>query len=546
MSLTQYRKKRNFKLTAEPAGHGEGGKTTGKSKTGRRFVIQKHDASRLHYDFRLELGGTLVSWAVPKGLPLKHGEKHLAVKVEDHPLAYFDFEGTIPQGQYGGGTVQVWDVGTYEPLSEHPAKELEGGKLHFVLKGKKLTGEWYLVRLRDEEQWLIIRGGEDHKALAKKKEASSALSGRTLEQIAHAKKKAVWSSDKKAKEPPEEKPKAPTKTKVKKEAPVLTKDDVTFIEPMKARSMEEAPPGDWIYEVKLDGFRALAYKEGHAVCLLSRTNNELTDKFPEVAEAMRKFGARRAIVDGEIVALDEKGRSSFQLLQAYELGQERPPICFYVFDLLELQGKSLRHKTLEQRKEALRPLLPKGNDIIRWSPSLEGDVDRLLAMTRKHGFEGLIGKRVNSQYEAGKRSGAWIKLKVVAQQEFVIGGYTPPNGSRQHFGALLVGVHEKGKLRYAGKVGTGFDTALLKSLHQQFKKLERKTCPFADLPEERTGRYGQGITASVMKRCHWLKPELVAELKFAEWTRDHRLRQPVFLGLREDKPAKKVVREFLK
>lgn len=535
MSLTRYRQKRDFTRTSEPAGHGKRGKAQ------RRFVIQKHDASRLHYDFRLELGGTLVSWAVPKGLPLKHGEKHLAVKVEDHPLAYFDFEGTIPEGEYGGGTVQVWDVGTYEALSAHPIKELEGGKLHFVLKGKKLTGEWYLVRLRDENQWLIIRGGEDHKALAKKKESASALSGRTLDQIAHAKKKAVWSSDKGAKEPVE---KTKPKGRAKKAAPLLTKDDVTFIEPMKARTMEEAPPGDWVYEVKLDGFRALAYKEGHAVCLLSRTNNELTDKFPEVTEAMRKFGARRAIVDGEIVALDEKGRSSFQLLQAYELGQERPPICFYVFDLLELQGKSLRQKTLEQRKAALKKLLPKGSDIIRWSPSLEGDVDKLLAMTRKHGFEGLIGKRVKSHYEAGKRSGAWIKLKVVAQQEFVIGGYTPPNGARQHFGALLVGVHEKGKLRYAGKVGTGFDSALLKSLHQQFKKLERKTCPFVDLPEERTGRYGQGITATVMKRCHWLKPELVAELKFAEWTRDHRLRQPVFLGLRQDKPAKKVVREL--
>lgn len=537
MSLTRYRQKRDFTVTAEPSGKGDRGKSQG-----HRFVIQKHDASRLHYDFRLELGGTLVSWAVPKGLPLKHGEKHLAVKVEDHPLSYFDFEGTIPQGQYGGGTVQVWDVGTYEPLSDHPAKELEGGKLHFVLKGTKLSGEWYLVRLRDEKSWLVIRAGEDHPALAKKKEAASALSGRTLVEIGEGKTAAKVSRKKEPSEPAPEAAPAKTKAAAKK-AVALSPEEVTFIEPMKARTIHEAPLGDWIYEVKLDGFRALTYKEGHAVCLLSRTNNDMTEKFPEVAEAMRRFGARRAIVDGEIVALDPQGRSSFQLLQAYDLGQERPPICYYVFDLLELNGKSLRGKTLEERKAALQPLLPEGDSIIRWSPSLEGDVDTLLTMAREHGFEGLIGKQVNSEYEAGKRTGAWVKLKVVAQQEFVIGGYTPPNGSRQHFGALLVGVNDNGKLRYAGKVGTGFDTELLRSLHQRFKRLERKTCPFTDLPEERTGRYGQGITATVMKRCHWLKPELVAELKFHEWTRDNRLRQPVFLGLREDKPANKVIRE---
>lgn len=547
MSLQQYRRKRDFTLTPEPTGKGEKTKT-GKSGKAHRFVIQKHDATRLHYDFRLELGGTLVSWAVPKGLPLKHGEKHLAVKVEDHPLGYFDFEGTIPKGQYGGGTVQVWDVGTYEPLSDHPIKELEGGKLHFVLKGKKLSGEWYLVRLRDEEQWLVIRGGEDHPALSKKKDSTSALSGRTMDQIANAKHGAVWNS----KEKDEDKKKSPAKKKTaaqktapkKKEPPRLTKDDVTFIEPMKARTVEEPPPGDWIYEVKLDGFRAMAYKEGHRVCLLSRTNNEMTDKFPEVVEALRRLGARRAIVDGEIVALDAEGRSSFQMLQAYDLGQEKPPICFYVFDLLQANGKSYRGRPLEERKAALKPLLPENDSVIRWSPSLEGDVEVLLDMTRQHGFEGLIGKKAASHYEAGQRSGSWIKLKVVAQQEFVIGGYTPPGGSRPYFGALLVGVYDKGRLRYAGKVGTGFDHELLKTLHARFQKISRKTCPFADLPEERERRYGQAITASVMKQCHWVRPELVAQLKFHEWTRDGRLRQPVFLGLREDKKAAQVVREL--
>lgn len=558
MSLQQYRRKRDFTLTPEPSGKEEKaargkGRTKAAAKA-RRFVIQKHAATRLHYDFRLEMGGVLVSWAVPKGLPLKHGEKHLAVKVEDHPVSYFDFEGTIPKGQYGGGTVQVWDVGTYEPLSDHPMKELEGGKLHVVLKGKKLSGEWYLVRLRDEDQWLVIRGGPDHAELSKKKEAASAISSRTMEQIAGAKNGAVWNSKESANDA-EDSEATPLKKKVarkaaasttrkKKQPAPLTKDDVTFIEPMKARTVEEPPPGKWLYEVKLDGFRAMAYKQGERVCLLSRTNNELTDKFPEVAEAVRRLAAKRAIVDGEIVALDAEGRSSFQALQAYDLGQEKPPICFYIFDLLELNGKSWRSRPLEERKEALRPLLPADDSVLRWSPALEGDVERLLEMTRKHGFEGLIGKKAQSRYEAGQRSGSWIKLKVVAQQEFVIGGYTPPGGSRPYFGALLVGVHDdQGKLRYAGKVGTGFDHELLKVLYHRFQKIERKTCPFDDLPEERERRYGQAITASVMKQCHWVRPQLVAQLKFHEWTRDGRLRQPVFLGLREDKPAEKVVRE---
>jgi bifunctional non-homologous end joining protein LigD len=552
-SLKEYKRKRNFAITAEPEGRVE------KSKAKQtRFVIQKHDATRLHYDFRLEMGGTLVSWAVPKGLPLVKGEKHLAVKVEDHPVSYIDFEGTIPKGQYGGGTVQVWDRGTYEPLSKAPKKELEGGKLHVMLKGKKLQGEWYLVRLKDEdEQWLIIKGGENHKKLSKKVESESALSGKTMAQL--AKSNQVWQSKPRdsgnghgslkerlaaaresAKTPKKAVSKSKTAAKSTKRRPALK---AKFLEPMKARIEDKVPSGDWIYEIKFDGYRAVTYKEGKTVHLLSRTNHDLAEKFPDVVEAMEGVDVKNAIIDGEIVALDKDGRSSFQLLQAYELGQERPPLCYYVFDILALNGKSTRDLPLEERREKLKAILPESSDIIRFSSSIGTDAEKLLKKAGALGLEGLIGKKKGSRYEVGARSGSWIKLKIVKEQEFVIGGYTPPGGTRQHIGALLVGVYEKGKLMYSGKVGTGYTGAVLKDLYTRFKKIASDTCPFADLPEEREGRYGQGITASVMKKCHWLKPVLVCQVKFSEWTRDDRLRQPVYLGLREDKKAKDVVRE---
>ncbi len=531
MSLKEYRRKRDFAITAEPGP--DSGKGKGRAK-GSRFVIQKHDASRLHYDFRLEIGGTLVSWAVPKGLPYKKGEKHLAVKVEDHPLAYIDFEGVIPQGQYGGGTVMVWDKGTFEPLT--PVKDLDKGKLHFVLHGKKLSGEWYLVRIHGEEnQWLVIRGGEDHKPVTKKVDDTSVSSKKSMAQLAESKK--VWNSGKKAaQEKPASKPAAKKKAAARVKMP-------EFIEPMKALSVEHAPKGDWVYEVKFDGFRAVAFKNGDSVRLLSRTNNDLGEKFPDVVEALEKLDAPNSVIDGEIVALNPKGVSSFQLLQAYELGQERPPLYFYAFDLLMENGKSLQDKPLEERKERLQALLSGAEDTLRFSASLGDNAVPLLKKVEKLGLEGLIGKRAKSAYESGRRSGAWVKLKLHRQQEFVIGGYTPPGGARHHFGALLLGVYDNKKLIYCGKVGTGFNDALLRMLHGEMKKLSQEKCPFTDLPEEREGRYGQGITASVMKRCHWVKPMLVCQCKFAEWTNDGRLRQPVFLGLREDKEPKKVVRE---
>jgi bifunctional non-homologous end joining protein LigD len=526
MSLKEYSRKRDFKKTAEPHGQHVSG-------AGRRFVIQKHAASRLHYDFRLEIGGALKSWAVPKGVPFAKGEKRLAVEVEDHPVSYIDFEGTIPKGQYGGGTVMVWDRGTFEPLSEHPAKELAGGKLHFVLHGQKLEGEWYLVRLRGGKDWLLIRGQNDMRPVSKKADDTSALSGKTMEELSKGTR--VWQS----KPSPCVKP-VITKPKEENRG---TLGAPAFIEPMKARMAASPPEGGWIYEIKLDGFRTLALKDGNKVRLLSRNEKDFGEKFPEVAEAVAKIAARDAILDGEVVALDAKGRSSFQLLQAYDLGEERPPIFYYVFDLLRLNGVDLQKEPLAVRKAKLAKILKSADGVIRYSASLEGPVIKLLKQAKKLGLEGLIGKRNDSVYEAGRRSGAWIKLKLHHEQEMVIGGYTGPEGSRSHFGALLVGFYEGLSLRFAGKVGTGFNDALLKELYSRLQKIGQGNCPFTNLPEEKSGRYGGGMTAAEMKRCHWVKPKLVGEVKFSEWTRDGKLRQPVFLGLREDKETAEVIRE---
>jgi bifunctional non-homologous end joining protein LigD len=526
MSLKEYTRKRDFKKTTEPPAK------VGKGSP-HSFVIQKHDASRLHYDLRLEMDGTLKSWALPKGLPYAHGEKHLAVQVEDHPVAYADFEGTIPKGQYGGGTVMVWDRGTFEALSKTPMKELANGKLHFVLHGKKLEGEWYLVRLRGEgNQWLIIKGGEKMKPVSKKADDTSALSGKTMKELSKGDR--VWQS--KAASLPRKIGRGATKHV--KAAPLPS-----FVEPMKAKLVAAPPSGNWIYEIKLDGWRALALKGGSQARLLSRNEKDFGAKFPEVMDSIAELNVQDAIIDGEIVALDEKGRSSFQLLQAYDIGQQRPPIFFYAFDLLQLNGKDLKQLSLEKRKAILQKLINKPPGIIRYSAALGDDAEPLLEQARKLGLEGLIGKRKDSIYEVGQRSGSWIKLKLLKEQEFVIGGYTEPEGTRQYFGSLIVGFYRGRELVFAGKVGTGFNTKLLRSLFSRFKEILRESCPFVNLPLPRGSKWGQGITASEMRLCHWVEPLMVCQVKFAEWTRDERLRQPVFLGLREDKDAKEVVRE---
>ena len=577
MGLAEYKRKRDFGKTAEP----KGGKPLPKKVRGAsRFVIQKHDARRLHYDFRLEMDGVLKSWAVPKGLPWVQGEKHLAVEVEDHPLEYATFEGIIPEGQYGGGTVMVWDRGNYYVYGEQPVKSLREGKLHLVLEGEKARGEWTLVRIRgrdgEKNQWLILKTGASAKPLSKKRNDQSVKTGCTMEEIAE-KRDAEWESNREEKDTSATPKafaserstlKARIKAVLKKEKvgrdqgqgrdaalrrpghrsamalPELPSAKPRFIDPMKPRLLENPPTtGHWIYELKFDGIRAIAVKDGSKVNLISRNGNELRARFPEIADAVKKLSVEECVIDGEVVALDERGRSSFQLLQALELEGRKAPVRFYVFDLLQLEGKGLIKLPLAQRKEVLAKLCENVADPIRFSGEIGGDAKSLLAEVKRRGLEGLIGKQRDSVYEPGRRSGAWIKLKCLNQQEFVIGGFTPPGGSRKYFGAILVGYYKGSRLLFAGKVGSGFTSKSLSILHRKFQTELRDDCPFADLPSKQGGQWVQGITPSMMRKMRWANPVFVAQIKFAEWTRDGKLRQPVFLGLREDKPAGEVVRE---
>lgn len=313
---------------------------------------------------------------------------------------------------------------------------------------------------------------------------------------------------------------------------------------MKPKLVEHAPTtGDWVYELKFDGIRALAIKNGRAVQLISRNQKKLNERFPEIARVAADFQADECVIDGEVVAMDEKGRSSFQLLQRAELDGKDAPLAFYVFDLLQLNGHSLIDVPLSARKDALMRIIPGSGDIIRFSGTLGTNPKTLLPEIQRRSLEGLIGKQRDSVYEPGRRSGTWIKLKCVSEQEFVIGGFTPPAGARKYFGALLVGYYENDRLRFAGKVGTGFDTKLLGSLYKRMRAEESSTCPFTDLPSKQNGEWVQGITPSMMRKMHWVNPKLVGQIKFAEWTRDLKLRQPVFVGLREDKDPREVLRE---
>src|ERR1700737_1920090 len=577
MGLKKYKAKRDFSKTAEP----KGGKPLPKQVRGAsRFVIQKHDARRLHYDFRLQMEGVLKSWALPKGLPWQQGEKHLAVEVEDHPIEYETFEGIIPEGQYGGGTVMLWDRGAYYVYGEQPLKSLREGKLHLVLAGEKAKGEWTLVRIRgrdgEKNQWLILKTGGSAKPPSKRAEDQSVKTGRTMKQIAEE-RDAEWESNREEKNPSE---KSTFKARIKAALKKKDQEEVgthktspararrvrkkkgkrefdgqlrelpppnakpQFIEPMKARLIDDPPThGDWLYELKFDGIRAIAVKNTSKISLISRNGNKLDARFPEIAEAVKKLPVRECVIDGEVVALDEEGRSSFQLLQALEMERRKAPLRLYVFDLLQLDGKSLLGIPLEQRKQLLAKVCESVGDPIRYSGEISGDVKSLLAEVKRRSLEGLIGKQRKSVYEPGRRTGTWIKLKCVSEQEFVIGGYTPPAGSREYFGAILVGYYDGGKLKFAGKVGSGFTSKSLSMLHKKFREEERGGCPFVDLPSKQGGEWVQGITPSMMKKMHWGNPKFVAQIKFAEWTRDGKLRQPVFLGMREDKDATEVRRE---
>jgi bifunctional non-homologous end joining protein LigD len=417
---------------------------------------------------------------------------------------------------------------------------MKSGTLHLNLNGKKLHGDWTLVRLKNtgdkKQPWLIIKSGSDHKVLGRKAEDQSALSKRSMAAISKA-GDAEWKSGKRV---------STQAVSFADELRKLHRSKAAFVEPMKAKLVNKLPTGsDWLFEIKFDGVRAIAIKDGRNIELVSRTRHSLSKSFPEIAASLRELPCKSVVLDGEIVALDDKGRSSFQLLQPFIHGDQpngsRPPIVMYIFDILNLEGKATAAMPLDERKSLIEKLLRDRPDGIRVSSAFNEKPERLLKQIEKLGLEGLIAKRRDSRYEPGRRSGSWVKMKIVAEQEFVIGGYTEPQGSRELFGSLLVGYQQNDNLIYASKVGTGFDSNTLRSLFDQFKKLRAKNCPFTNLPSKQSDLHG--LSASEMKRCTWLKPKMVCQIRFSQWTKDNHLRQPVFLGLRNDKPPKMVLRE---
>lgn len=559
MSLVRYQKKRNFSRTPEPEGHK--GRKHAKQLA---FVIQKHNARRLHYDFRLEMEGVLKSWAVPKGMPTKKGERHLAMHVEDHPLEYGTFEGNIPEGNYGAGSVMLWDAGTYECLEGDALEAYRKGKLRFRLSGKKLAGEWTLVRMRGREEegkepWLLIKSEKTIPSVTVEQDDRSVISGKRMEAIAAG--RGVWKSNRAAKTDnrskgakPRQQSSATAAEKILRpknarvDVMTLPKRAVKYVPPMKALLVEEIPAqGDWVYEIKWDGYRALALKSKGKVRLYSRRAREVTAEFPAIAEGIRRIPVKEGIFDGEIVALDEKGQASFQLLQNYKNQSKKAQphtLAYYAFDLLNLEQRNTTGLPLIARKELLEKVLKGVPEPVRYSAHFTGDPKVLLEEAQKNRIEGLIAKRSDSVYEPDQRSGAWLKLKTSLEQEFVIGGYTEPKGTRPYFGALLLGYHQEGELVFTSKVGTGFDHEMLAKLYKQFQKLKTSTVPFANVPTPRKGRSANGLSRAEMQRCTWLKPELVCQISFTEWTDDGGLRHPVFLGLRDDKKASEVVREM--
>lgn len=548
MSLTEYKKKRDFKKTPEPEGK------VHKNKGQLGYLIQKHAASRLHYDFRLELDGTLKSWAVPKGPSYDPKDKRLAVHVEDHPIEYGSFEGTIPKGQYGGGTVMLWDRGTWEPLDENPKKAYHEGKMKFLIHGEKLQGAWALIRIkgRDEDKgdnWLLFKERDeyaDQRRNITEDEPRSVVSGRSLEEIAND-ADAVWNSNRDeetAKPKKEKKSAAPSARKVKEPEPITL--DAAAISGSKKRAMpasvqpqlctlvKEVPKGDrWVHEIKFDGYRMTAHVNDGKAKMVTRNGKAWTSKFPEVSAQCVELGVD-CILDGEVVVVKPDGTSDFQALQNLLRANKKPHVVYYVFDLIWLDGYDLTSTPLLERKKALKALLARtpDNGFVRYSDHIQGQGENVFENACRLAMEGVISKQADSPY-LQKRGAYWVKTKCVKSQEFVIGGYSEPSGARNEFGALLLGFYdESGSLIYAGRVGTGFSEESLKAISRELKKRETKTTPFSNPPK---GREAKGV--------HWLEPELVCEVEFTEWTNEGILRHPSFKGLREDKPAKAVVRE---
>jgi bifunctional non-homologous end joining protein LigD len=509
MALAEYRRKRKFEKTPEPAG------ATGPRDKGQSFVVQKHDATRLHYDFRLEIGGVLVSWAVPKGPSLNPADKRLAMMTEDHPLEYGGFEGVIPEGNYGAGPVMVWDNGTFEPEGTMPtANQLARCELKFRLHGKKLRGSFVLVKThrptdKRGNEWLLIKHRDEFASpdWDIDRVDGSVLTGRNLHDIelgvrTHASEPGKLEGARKAAMP-------------------------SHVEPALATLSQQPFSGpDWLFELKWDGMRVLAWVRDGEVALYSRNARVVTSQFPELAALPGRVSVKQAILDGEVVVLDSQGKPDFGLMQQ-RMNVAHParallgevPVTYYAFDILYCDGYDLRQVPLIERKDFLKQVLAP-QEPVRYSGHILERGEDLFKLAREQGLEGVIGKRVRSAYAAG-RSDSWVKLKTTSEVDAVIGGFTAPRGSREHFGALLVGLYEGAKFRFIGGVGTGFTRKSQDALWKTLEPLVVAKCPFRVPPATR-------------EQASWLKPELVARVKFAHWTRDRILRAPVYLGLRPD------------
>ena len=503
IQLQEYNQKRNFEKTAEPAGERQ------EPEDRLRFVVQHHAARSDHYDLRLEWDGALLSWAVPKVPSFNTRDKRLAVQVEDHPLEYRNFEGTIPKGEYGGGVVMLWDEGYWEPQVD-VEEGLRTGSLKFVLKGGRLKGKWALVRMKlkagdAKNNWLLIKEKDDY---AKSADAvpmftTSIRTGRTMAEIEEG------------------------------EDEKITKNPFDKVNVQLAKLVNTIPEGeDWLYELKYDGYRILAYLEGSSVRLLTRNGNNYAKRFADIADSLTEWAAGRAMVlDGEMVITDESGKTDFQALQSYMRNPQGKNLTYITFDLLALDGADLRGQPLIARKERLRSLMQDAPKNLHYSQHVEGNGEESFQAACQSNMEGIIGKKAESAY-SGSRNGDWIKLKCDKRQEFVIGGYTLTNKKTSGVSAVLLGIYEGAELVYTGRAGTGFAVRTMKELEEEFQSIKREATPFKQAPE-----------AKKDEEIIWLKPELVAEIKFAEWTKENLLRQASFKGLRMDKDPRDIKRE---